>query len=73
MKGPLAEENLISLAEAAALSGLSASHLKHLAEGGKLKARKIGRNWVTSEAAVSEYLANEGMRKRDPYKNRRLT
>ncbi len=67
----MAEEQLISLAEAAALSGLSASHLRHLAEAGKLKAQKIARNWVTTELAVAEYLRNEELRSKNPYKNQR--
>lgn len=51
-------ENLISLAEAAHISNLSQDHLRRLAEQGKLKAQKIGRNWVTTREAVEEYLQN---------------
>ena len=65
------EERLISLTEAAALSGLSAVHLRHLAEKGKLRARKIGRDWLTTTEAVAEYLANPELRSKDPYKHKR--
>ncbi len=65
------EERFISLTEAAALSGLSAGHLRLLAEKGKLKARKIGRNWITTKEAVAEYLANPESRSKDPYKYKR--
>ena len=49
--------DLISLHEAAKLSGLSHDHLRRLAGNGELWAQKIGRNWVTTEAAVQAYLA----------------
>ena len=50
---------LISLAEAADVCGLSPDHLRKLVRGGKLWGAKIGRNWVTSEAAVTAYLATD--------------
>ena len=65
------EERLISLTEAAALSGLSAAHLRRLAEKGKLRASKIGRNWVTTTAAIAEYIKNPEARSKDPYKYKR--
>jgi excisionase family DNA binding protein len=49
---------LISLKEASELYGLSSDHLRLLAEQGKFKAQKIGRNWVTTRKAVEEYLKN---------------
>jgi hypothetical protein len=67
----LEPERFISLAEAAVLSGLSAGHLKHLAQRGHLRARKIARNWVTTEAAVSEYIRDAEKRSKDPYKYKR--
>lgn len=69
--GPLEEEQLISLKEAAALSGLSAAHLRRLAEKRILKARKIGRNWITTREAVAEYLRNPESRSKDPHKYKR--
>ena len=52
-------DELISLREAAKLSGLSHDHLRRLAGRGDLKARKIGRDWVTTERALRDYLAQE--------------
>ena len=60
--------DLISLQEASKLSGLSHDHLRRLAGQGKLWAKKIGRNWVTTEQAVREYLSVErrsGPKKKD--------
>ena len=51
---PLDQEELISLSEAAAIAKLHSDHLRKLAQKGYLRARKIGRNWVTSEEAVAE-------------------
>jgi excisionase family DNA binding protein len=67
----LEAERLISLEEAAALSGLSDAHLRRLAEQGRLRARKIARNWVTTEEAVTEYLNDRGKRSHDPHKYKR--
>jgi Helix-turn-helix domain len=67
----LDSEDLISLAEAAAISGLSPTHLNHLARRGLLKARKVGRNWVTTRAAVEDYLGDVEKRRNDPRKNKR--
>jgi excisionase family DNA binding protein len=53
-----AANNLISLQQASQLCDLSADHLRRLAEQGKLHSRKIGRNWVTTNEAVEEYLQN---------------
>lgn len=52
-------DELISLREAAELSGLSASHLRLLVSGGDIWGRKIGRNWVTTAQAVQEYVAQD--------------
>lgn len=61
----------LSLREAAALSGLSASHLRLLARTGRLEARKVGRDWLTTRAAVAAYVADERLRARDPHKRKR--
>jgi excisionase family DNA binding protein len=52
-------EELISLKKAAEVSGLSQDHLRRLAEKGQIWAKKLGRNWVTTERAVREYLAHD--------------
>ncbi len=54
-----AAKKLISLAEAAELCGLSSAHLRRLVREGKISGTKIGRNWVTTEEAVREYLAQD--------------
>jgi excisionase family DNA binding protein len=50
-------DELLSLSEAAQRSGLSASHLRLLVRKGDIWGKKLGRNWVTTERAVNEYLA----------------
>ena len=50
-------DDLISLKEAAVLSGLSHDHLRRLAGQGELWAMKIARNWVTTEKAVQDYVS----------------
>jgi excisionase family DNA binding protein len=57
--GEEAARKLISLAEAANISGLSQAHLRLLVRQGKIWGTKIGRNWVTTEEAVREYLATD--------------
>lgn len=52
-------DDLITLPEAAKLCGLSHSHLRLLVRGGEIWGRRIGRNWVTTEQAVKEYLARD--------------
>jgi excisionase family DNA binding protein len=60
----MANQDYISLAEAAAEYELSPSWLRRLAQQGKLRAYKIARNWLTTHAAVQEYL--DSPRKRGP-------
>lgn len=52
-------EQLIPLSKAAELSGFTQSHLRLLARQGKLWAKKLGRDWLTTEAAVKRYLSTE--------------
>lgn len=66
--GETAAQPLISLAQAADLSGLSPGHLRLLVSQGKLWGVKIGRNWVTTAAAVNDYLASD--RRPGPNSNR---
>ena len=51
--------DLIPLSQAAEISGLSQPHLALLARKGDIWATKIGRNWVTTKAALDEYLARD--------------
>ena len=57
--GEQAAQQLISLAEAAELSGLSQSHLRLLASQGEIWAEKLGTSWFTTEQAVRDYLARD--------------
>ncbi len=52
-------DDLISLSEAAKRTGLSASHLRLIVRRGEIWGRKLGRNWLTTEQAVRDYLAQE--------------
>jgi hypothetical protein len=47
---------LISLPEAAELYGFHSEYLSQLARKGRLKARKIGKMWVTTPLDVEEFI-----------------
>ncbi len=64
-------ESLISLKEAATRFGLSYSHLRWLARSGRLRARRLGWGWFTTEEAVAAYLADAELRSKDPHKYKR--
>ena len=50
-------DDLISLSEAAKISGLSQGHLSLLIRNGDLWGTKIGgRNWFSTNKAITEYL-----------------
>ena len=51
-------QDLVSLTEASELFGLTSDYLRQLAIKGRLKARKIGRNWVTTIGDVQAYIAS---------------
>ncbi len=55
---PLAVGELITLAEAAEYAGLHRDTLHNYAKRGRLKAKKLGIYWVTTRAAIDEYLAS---------------
>jgi hypothetical protein len=52
-------DELIPISEAAKISGLSQSHLALLARTDKIWAKKFGRDWWTTKAAVLEYIARD--------------
>jgi excisionase family DNA binding protein len=52
-------DELITLREAAELSGLSAGHLRLLVRQGDIWGIKLGRNWVTTPQAVEKYLVQD--------------
>ena len=64
-------ERLVTLKQAATLSGLSYSHLALLARTGKLHAWRFGRMWLTTPEAVAAYLNDPEKRSHDPLKYRR--
>jgi hypothetical protein len=66
----LSQDELVSLAEAAAEFGFSAGHLRYLVSRGEIEGRKIGRNWVTTRKAVAEYARDELRRSRNPRKRK---
>ena len=53
---PLTIGELISLKQAAAYAGLSKGSLYNYAMRGRLKAKRVGAQWVTTHAAVDKYL-----------------
>jgi len=57
----LAVGELISLAEAAKYAGLSHQSLRNYISLGRLKAKKIGSQWVTTRVAIDEYLASRNL------------
>lgn len=50
---------LLSLKEASDLSPYSADYLNLLARKGKLKARKIGRDWLITKTDLFDYLQKQ--------------
>jgi hypothetical protein len=50
-------DEVITLAEAARLSGLAPHTLTLQAERGKLRARKVGHTWITTRDGLAAYLA----------------
>jgi hypothetical protein len=55
---PLEVGSLISLAEAATYAKLSENSLRGYVMRGRLRAKKIGWMWVTTQTAVDEYLSS---------------
>ena len=56
------KHELISLAEAAERYGFITAYLRQLARKGRLKAKKVGRDWVTTWADVEEYIRSREKR-----------
>lgn len=52
---------LISLQQAAEYCGLTKGSLHEYAKKGRLRAKKIGTMWVTTTAAVDEYLRSRNL------------
>jgi excisionase family DNA binding protein len=60
------KDELISLAEAASAYGYSGDYLRRLAEKGRLRARKLGRNWLTTSDDMESFI--ESRERRGVYK-----
>lgn len=68
MSDQLSDKNrLISLSEAARMYGFSHDYLRELARKGRLRAQKVGRDWVTTPANVEAYIASR--QRRGAYRN----
>jgi excisionase family DNA binding protein len=52
-------DELISIRAASDLSGLSQSYIRRLVSQGEIWGMKLGRNWVTTEQAIKEYLVRD--------------
>lgn len=55
---PLTVGELITLAEAAEYAGLTKRALNDYIKRGRLKAKRVGLFWLTTQAAVDAYLAS---------------
>jgi excisionase family DNA binding protein len=58
---PLTVGELISLQQAAEYSGLKRDTLHNYARLGRLRAKKIGWQWLTTHAAIDEYLTSRSL------------
>jgi len=58
---PLTVGELIALAQAAKYGGLEKSSLYNYIKRGRLKAKRYGSIWLTTRAAVDEYLASRSL------------
>ncbi len=50
---------LISVTKASQISGLTPSFIARMLRRGEIDGAKVGRNWVTTEEAVRDYLKKE--------------
>jgi excisionase family DNA binding protein len=57
-----APDQLVSLSQAAVLFGLSPTYLRTIARNGRLRAIKVGRDWLTTPADVEAYIASRSKR-----------
>jgi len=66
-------DDLLTLSEAAATYGFSGDYLRRLAEKGRLKARKLGRNWLTTSDDMKAFIESReprGVYRKNPRKPR---
>jgi excisionase family DNA binding protein len=55
-------DELISLSEAAKRYGLSRTYLRTIARSGRLKAKKVGRDWLTTPVDLEAYIESREQR-----------
>jgi excisionase family DNA binding protein len=55
---PLMVGELMTLQQAAEYAGITKEALRNYVRRGRLKARKLGSQWVTTRAAIDEYLVS---------------
>ena len=55
---PLTVGEIITLQEAAEYADITKEALRNYVRRGRLRARKLGSQWVTTRAAIDEYLAS---------------
>lgn len=67
MSDPNDKTRLISLPEAAELYGFTPEYLNQLARRGRLKAQKVGAQWITTPQDVEAYIASR--QKRGAYRD----
>jgi excisionase family DNA binding protein len=58
---PLAVGELITLQQAAEYAGLTKRSLNDYIKRGRLKAKRVGLFWLTTHAAIDEYLASRSL------------
>lgn len=62
------KDDLLTLTQAAEAYGFSGDYLRRLAEKGRLQARKLGRNWLTTSDDMQTFI--ESRERRGVYKKR---
>ncbi len=62
------KNHLLTLSQAAEAYGFSGDYLRRLAEKGRLRARKLGRNWLTTAEDMESFI--ESREPRGRYKKR---
>lgn len=68
------KDDLLTLSQAAETYGFSGDYLRRLAEKGRLKARKLGRNWLTTSDDMEAFIESReprGVYKKHARKARR--
>jgi excisionase family DNA binding protein len=68
MKKKSEKDGLLTVSQAAKSFGFSGDYFRRLAEKGRLEARKVGRQWLTTSDAVESFL--ESREERGVYKKR---